>query len=142
MVESRLIALVLSWVGEASEEEGKIAELGELLGSREELLAYLLGHPEFLRRHPAIAEQIRVLAANHGFQASTMRSGAGPPVGARDLTSKLEAAIVAQIAECAEGTPLVTQRDIIQRALIGAARTSGASPEKRISTAAEMPEEK
>lgn len=93
-LEPEVVALA---VGLYSEERPTIEasnELARLLGSREELLAYLFVRTNFLGSHPDIREALRELVLTHGNHVNTRRPSVGAPARARDLSSQLREEIL------------------------------------------------
>jgi hypothetical protein len=64
-------------------------ELASLLGTRQELLAYLLSRTDFLRKHPDVLEAVRSMAEIHGSQMETNRPNVEAPARARHIGAEI-----------------------------------------------------
>lgn len=76
--------------------------LAVTLGSREELLAYLMTRTDFLGEHPDAREELLRVAAQYGLEAETRRSGFGPTATMHSLSKALHSEIIKVVAEAAQ----------------------------------------
>jgi hypothetical protein len=72
-------------------------ELASLLGTREELLAYLLSRTNFLERHSDVLAAIRNLAETHGRQMETNRPKVEAPANARHIGTQIREVVVSVV---------------------------------------------
>lgn len=81
--------------------EKDATDLAATLGSREELLAYLLTRTDFLGGHPEVRAEVLRVAAQHGLGAQTSRSDFGPTATMHGLNKALHSEIVKVVAASA-----------------------------------------
>jgi hypothetical protein len=96
-LEPELVSLAIGLVSEERPSDDASADLANLLGSREELLAFLFTKTNFLKLHPDIRQAVQELAATHGNHAVTKRLAAGAPAKARDISSQMREEVLSVV---------------------------------------------
>lgn len=97
-LEPDLVGFAARLLSDEPLDNEQIKELAALLENRDELFAYLLTHPAFLRKNPDVQAELSRLAREHGHGAATKRQTMGPPAAAQDAVAELQKEILAQIS--------------------------------------------
>jgi hypothetical protein len=89
-----LVAFALGFEPLSRPDDSECKELATLLGSREELLAYLFVRTDFLKVHPEIRKVVQNLVLANGVHATTQRPSLGAPIAARYIDEQLRTEIL------------------------------------------------
>lgn len=89
-----LVAFALAFGPLGRPDDNECKELATLLGSREELLAYLFVRTDFLKAHPEIRKVVQNLVSTNGVHATTQRPAVGVPIAARYIDEQLRTEIL------------------------------------------------
>lgn len=89
-----LVAFALGLGSLGRPDDRKCKELATLLGSREELLAYLFIRTDFLKAHPEVRKVVQNLVSANGIHATTQRPSVGVPIAARHIDDQLRTEIL------------------------------------------------
>lgn len=98
-LEPTLVTFALGLCGDISHNHEETEELAVLLGSREELFAYLFVHTSFLSAHPDIREAVETLSELYGAQAVTERTSISIAPQLADLHGELRHTLVALLRQ-------------------------------------------
>lgn len=88
-LEPDLVSLALGLNSDEPPGSAECEGLARLLGSREELLAYLFARTDFLRKHDDLLSVVRELADSHGAHVVMQRPIVGAPIVARGLIGQI-----------------------------------------------------
>lgn len=114
-LEPEVVALAVGLYSEDRPTNEASGELALLLGSREELLAYLFARTTFLEFHPDIREALRELVLTHGNHVATKRPAVGAPAKARDLSSQMRDEILSMANKDIADSQTAVRLDALDR---------------------------
>jgi hypothetical protein len=93
-LDPELVKLAVSLHPQGWPPDKDSADLARLLGTREELVAYLLFKTDFLKAHPEIFTALREMAGKYGSHSADSRPKLAVAVAARDLAAQLHEAVL------------------------------------------------
>ena len=114
-IDASTVAMAFKTLLGRALSEADATDLAATLGSREELLAYLLTRKEFLGEHPDAREELLRVAAQHGLEAQTRRSDFGPTATMHSLNRDLRSEALKVVAESALSDSTAQMDDLVHR---------------------------